>query len=120
MDEVFFTLDPFGFSVRYRLAEQIDSRMLLRKNKGSGDDGLNGNACRSRKKVGRGAGADLDNHEFILGTRLFLQTDEERQSSSMQLWQKKLRIPATFFYLPTISIKKEKPLIREWLFRCLF
>lgn len=50
MDEVFFTLDPFGFSVRYRLAEQIDSRMLLRKNKGSGDDGLNGNACRSRKK----------------------------------------------------------------------
>ena len=47
MDEVFFTLDPFGFSVRYRLAEQIDSRMLLRKNKGSGDDGLNGNACRS-------------------------------------------------------------------------
>ena len=88
MDEVFFTLDPFGFSVRYRLAEQIDSRMLLRKNKGSGDDGLNGNACRS--------------------------------PSSMQLWQKKLRIPATFFYLPTISIKKEKPLIREWLFRCLF
>lgn len=61
-----------------------------------------------------------DNHEFILGTRLFLQTDEERQSLIDAVVAEKLRIPATFFYLPTISIKKEKPLIREWLFRCLF
>lgn len=56
-----------------------------------------------------------DNHEFILGTRLFLQTDEERQPLIDAVVAEKLRIPATFFYLPTISIKKEKPLIKEWL-----
>lgn len=48
-----------------------------------------------------------DNHEFILGTRLFLQTDEERQSLIDAVVAEKIKNPSDIL-LFAYDIHKER------------